>query len=94
MLKKWTPQFIPEKATMNSLVTWIQLSGLPLEYYNDDGLFAIASRIGTPIRSDRKAALVTRGKFARLCVEIDLSKPLLPKIGVNGHWQKIVYEGI
>ncbi|CAN0906365.1 hypothetical protein LINGRAHAP2_LOCUS24210 [Linum grandiflorum] len=91
MLRKWTPQFIPEKATMNSLVTWIQLSGLPLEYYNDDGLFAIASRIGTPIRIDRQTALVTRGKFARLCVEID---PLLPEIGVDGHWQKIAYEGI
>ncbi|CAN0927558.1 hypothetical protein LINGRAHAP2_LOCUS35976 [Linum grandiflorum] len=94
MLKQWYPQFIPEEATMTSLITWIRIEGLPLEYYNDDALFAITGRIGSPIRVDRQTALVARGKFARVCIEIDLSKPLIPEVGVDGEWLKVAYEGI
>ncbi|CAL8995810.1 unnamed protein product [Prunus brigantina] len=35
-----------------------------------------------------------RGKFARLCVELDLSKPLILFIEVEGHTYGVVYEGI
>ncbi|CAN0837416.1 hypothetical protein LINGRAHAP2_LOCUS1797 [Linum grandiflorum] len=38
--------------------------------------------------------MVTSGKFARVCVEIDLSKPLPPDVRVDGAWLKFVYEGI
>ncbi|CAN0873707.1 hypothetical protein LINGRAHAP2_LOCUS10451 [Linum grandiflorum] len=94
MLKQWCPQFVPEDATMNSLITWIRIEGLPLEYYQDDVLYPIVSQIGSPIRVDRQTAMVTRGKFARVCVEIELSKPLPPDVGVDGAWLKVVYEGI
>ncbi|CAN0919314.1 hypothetical protein LINGRAHAP2_LOCUS31383 [Linum grandiflorum] len=94
IIKKWCPKFIPEEATMSTLITWICIEGLPLEYYHDDALFPIASQIGSPIRVDRQTALVSRGKFARICMEIDLDAPLLPEVGVDGEWFKVVYEGI
>ncbi|CAN0873377.1 hypothetical protein LINGRAHAP2_LOCUS10357 [Linum grandiflorum] len=94
MLKQWCPQFVPEDATMSSLITWIRIEGLPLEYYQDDALYPIVSQIGSPIHVDRQTAVVTRGKFARVCVEIDLSKPLPPDVGVDGAWLKVAYEGI
>ncbi|CAN0899222.1 hypothetical protein LINGRAHAP2_LOCUS20150 [Linum grandiflorum] len=69
---------------MNSLITWIKIEGLPLEYYQDDALYPIVNQIGSPIRVDRQTAMVSRGNFARVCVEIDLSKPLPPDVGVDG----------
>lgn len=33
-----------------------------------------------------------RGKFARLCVQIDLKKSLIPMVHVMGHNQRIEYE--
>ncbi|CAN0872747.1 hypothetical protein LINGRAHAP2_LOCUS10201 [Linum grandiflorum] len=67
MMRKWSPLFVPVEATLNKVITWIRISGLPLEYYNDDGLFANTSCVGIPIRVDRQTSLVTRGKFARVC---------------------------
>lgn len=36
----------------------------------------------------------SRGRFARICVEIDLHRPLNPKIQVLGHMQVMEYEGL
>ncbi|CAN0854240.1 hypothetical protein LINGRAHAP2_LOCUS5869 [Linum grandiflorum] len=79
---------------METLVTWIRIAGLPLEYYNDDGIYAVAQKVGLPIRIDRQTALVSRGKFARVCVQVNLSKPLFPVVGVEDNWLKVEYEGI
>ncbi|RYR22222.1 nucleolar protein 58-like [Arachis ipaensis] len=37
---------------------------------------------------------MSRGKFARLCVEVDLTKPLLGRYLINGREYHIEYEGI
>jgi hypothetical protein len=34
------------------------------------------------------------GKFSRVCVEVDLSVPVVGKIWFNGHWYKVQYEGL
>ncbi|CAN0859756.1 hypothetical protein LINGRAHAP2_LOCUS7750 [Linum grandiflorum] len=94
MLKQWCSQFVTKQAVMSSLITWIRTEGLPFEYYHDDSLFAIASQVGAPIRTDRQTTMVSRGKFAWLCVEIDLSKPLPSEVWVDGEWLKVAYEGI
>ncbi|CAN1146339.1 hypothetical protein LINPERPRIM_LOCUS6680, partial [Linum perenne] len=46
------------------------------------------------IRIDRQIALESRGRFARVYVEVDLRKTLLPVVGVEDNWLKIEYEGI
>ncbi|CAN0876075.1 hypothetical protein LINGRAHAP2_LOCUS11094 [Linum grandiflorum] len=79
---------------MNTLITWVRFSGLPLEFYKDDALFSMARLIGTPIRIDCQTADAVRGRFARVCVQVDLSKPLEPTVGWNGYWFEVVYEGI
>ncbi|PPR90369.1 hypothetical protein GOBAR_AA30316 [Gossypium barbadense] len=37
----------------------------------------IGKLVGKPIKVDSNTSLGTRGKFAGICVEVDLSKPLL-----------------
>ena len=54
----------------------------------------MASTIGRPIKVDKNTLKVERGKFARVCVEVDLTIPVVEKIWVNGHWYKIQYEGL
>ncbi|CAN1182067.1 hypothetical protein LINPERHAP2_LOCUS35773 [Linum perenne] len=38
--------------------------------------------------------LATRGKFARVCIELNLDEPLMPVVGIKGKWYKVDYEGI
>lgn len=39
-------------------------------YYDENALRAIGSITGVPVKIDYNIALATRGKFARICVEI------------------------
>jgi hypothetical protein len=55
---------------------------------------AMASAIGRPIKVDINTLKVERGKFARVCVEVELTEPVVGKIWVNGHWYKVQYEGL
>lgn len=63
-------------------------------YYNDNALRAIASCVKTPVKLDTNTALATRGKFAYVCVEVDLTRPLVGQDLLDGKWQQIEYEGL
>lgn len=51
-------------------------------------------KLGTLLKIDRLTSIHSRGQFARLCVEIDLSKKLIPSIIVRGVILKLEYEGL
>ncbi|EEF27609.1 hypothetical protein RCOM_2138330 [Ricinus communis] len=73
-------------------MVWVRFPELPVFYYDDDLLQVIASCLGTFIKIDRKTAMATRGRFARVCIEIDLSKP--GRFWLDNHWYHIEYEGL
>lgn len=54
----------------------------------------ISKNIGRPVKVDTTTSLVSIGRFARVCVELDLSKPLLAKFTLEGEVVPIEYEGI
>lgn len=59
---------------------WVRFSGLNLVYYDESFLLAMASALGRPIKVDTNTLKIERGKFARVCVEIDLTLPVVGKI--------------
>lgn len=63
-------------------------------YYDEDVLYAIASSIGKPIKIDINISLTTRGRFARVCIEVDLTKPLTAQFWLDGRWHSVEYEGL
>ncbi|CAI0457292.1 unnamed protein product [Linum tenue] len=73
----WCKGFNPWKAEVSSTMIWVQLPELPIEFINKEAVVRIAKAIGNPIRVDRATELGARGKFARVCVEVDLTQPLL-----------------
>ncbi|RYR66808.1 hypothetical protein Ahy_A03g012892 [Arachis hypogaea] len=46
------------------------------------------------LKIDRTTSIHTRGKFVRICVKIDLSKKLVPRISVLGTTLSIEYEDL
>lgn len=77
-VRKWKANFKPSKATETNSAIWLRLLELPIEYYDEKSLFQIAKRLGKPQKTDITTATSTKGKYARVCVEVDLSKPLIP----------------
>ncbi|KAL0002934.1 hypothetical protein SO802_016715 [Lithocarpus litseifolius] len=93
-IRPWVPDFKPELANVSSIAVWIRLNGLPIEYYNAEALFLIGKAIGNVLRVDTHTASETRGRFARLCIQIDVTKPLVTAIKIGKLEQSVCYEGI
>lgn len=94
MISTWRPNFRPSKNGFDSMSVWIRIDELPIEYYDKEALFTIARVVGTPIRVDYATDKITRGRYARVCVKIMLSKPLITRVWVGGAWQAIQYENV
>ncbi|XVF49526.1 hypothetical protein PTKIN_Ptkin04bG0019700 [Pterospermum kingtungense] len=54
----------------------------------------VGEKIGRPIRIKQATDQVSRVKFAHLCVELDITKPLLAKFKLRRRTWRIEYEGI
>ncbi|XP_065630884.1 uncharacterized protein LOC136068109 [Quercus suber] len=93
-IKPWEPYFIASEAKLTSVAVWVRLPELPIEFYDAAVLRKIGSVIGPVLRIDSFTASETRGGYARLCVQIDLEKPLISSIRVGRLVQKVLYEGI
>lgn len=58
------------------VAVWDKIPKLPIELGNDQFLRRIGSALGTMLKVDKLIFLHGRGKFVRICVELDLDKPL------------------
>lgn len=85
-MKRWQPDFIPPLVIVNSTLVYIRLLGLSMVYYDDNALRANSSYVGCPVKIDSNTTLTTQRKFVRICVEVDLTKPLIGGIMLDGHW--------
>ncbi|KAJ7964336.1 Zinc ion binding nucleic acid binding protein [Quillaja saponaria] len=93
-VRKWRPNFRPKMDTIKSTAVWLRLLGFPLEFYDEHILLTIVNTIGKAIKVGANTKLMTKARFAKICVELDLNKPLKPKILFNGEWLKVEYDGI
>lgn len=94
VVKKWCPDFDPATAAIEKVSVWLRFSELPIEYYDYDVLKFIGDRIGRTVKVDKNTLTQERGKYAKLCVEVDLTKPLLAMFTIKGRQFKVEYEGL
>ncbi|KAL6529986.1 hypothetical protein OROMI_028631 [Orobanche minor] len=93
-IRKWYPEFTPSTFKVDTAITWVRVQQLPPHFYRESILQVIAKGLGDPIKVDANTFWLERGKFARLCVQVDLSKPLERGIKVNGVFYNVVYENL
>lgn len=93
-IKPWESYLKASKATFSFVAVWIRFLELPIEFYDPVVLREVGSAIGPVLRIDSYTASGSRARYARLCVQIDLSKPLITIIRVGHLRQKEMYEGI
>ena len=59
-----------------------------------EALKEIGSTIDKVLRIDTYTALEARGRYARICVQIDVEKPLITALLIGNIEQPVIYEGI
>ena len=92
--RQWEPDFKASTATLSSVAIWIRLPELPIEYYDHDMLLKIGKLVRLVPRIDSNTAKGARGRFARLCVQVNLDKLLIKRVHIGKNVQSIQYEGI
>ena len=68
--------FVPERETFSSVLVWVRLYSLPLDYWQTESLAAIGNKLGRYVKA---STATRRGKytsFAKICVEMDPSRAL------------------
>ncbi|CAI0627225.1 unnamed protein product [Linum tenue] len=76
------------------MIVWVRLPTLKVHFYHREVLTSLGNLIGRTIKLDYHTINQQRRKFARLAVEIDMTKHLVPRIFLDDHWQKVEYENL
>ena len=71
-IRPWEPNFKPLMVSVSTIAVWIRLNELPIEYYEVEALQQLGNSIGKVLRIDTHTVAETRGRFARLCVQVDI----------------------
>ncbi|XP_075649612.1 uncharacterized protein LOC142620060 [Castanea sativa] len=79
---------------LTSVVVWVRFPEFPIEFYDMEVLKEIGSAIGPMLRIDSYTTTGSQGIYARLCIQIDLEKPLINSIRIGRLVQHVKYEGI
>lgn len=79
-VQPWKPDFIASQVEIVRTIVWIRFPSLGMEFYDESVLLALASVVSTPIKVDMQTKDVSRGKYARVCVEIRLDQPVVGRL--------------
>lgn len=62
---------------------WIRLPRLPLTCWSEDSLSRIGSVLGKPVCADECTSQQKHISYARMLVEVDITKPLIYKVPIE-----------
>lgn len=98
LLKRWSPLFDPEREQIGAGPLWVQLSGLPLQYWNEEAFVKIGNALGTYLDHDRSYKETNKRILARILVHLDTREGLEAKMtlrwGKFSRSQILDYEGV
>jgi len=72
--------FVPEQETFTSVPIWVRLYSLPLDYWQMESLTSIGNKLGRYVKTSEATRRGKYTSFARICVEMDLSRALLDDV--------------
>ncbi|XP_058783664.1 uncharacterized protein LOC131658381 [Vicia villosa] len=95
LLTDWKPNFDLKKDMLRTIPIWVTLPHLPLHLWGQRSLSKIGSALGTPLVTDECTANKLRVSYARILVEMDITKPPITEISIRdaeGNKRKQIVE--
>ncbi|XP_061358331.1 uncharacterized protein LOC133302554 [Gastrolobium bilobum] len=93
-IRSWEPDFQPYQVAINRIAAWVRLPGFLIEYVNSGLMKEIGNWLGKFIKVDAATTSMARGRFARMCIELDLTKPLQTEYKLEERIKQVEYEGL
>lgn len=98
VIHKWTPFFDSYSAILAHIDQWVRVPKLPWEFWDIYSLIVLLKSVGLVVRVDQNTLLCLKGKFARVCLNIDITHPLLGSLaiakGTSSMRAPLIYEGL
>ncbi|CAN1126647.1 hypothetical protein LINPERPRIM_LOCUS5847 [Linum perenne] len=86
---RWTPS-LNEEEPLKTILTWVRLPKLPIHYFNHLGV----TNIGKTIILDLETSEGPKAQYVRVCVEVDISIPLVGKYMIENRTFYVEYESV
>ncbi|XP_058784859.1 uncharacterized protein LOC131659723 [Vicia villosa] len=83
LLHDWTHKFTLQDDILRVLPIWVMFPQLPLVYWGEKSLGKITSAIGKPLMTDECTAKKLRVSYARVLIEVDVTKELKQYITIR-----------
>lgn len=80
----WQLGFDPSVVSIDKVAAWVRFPDISIDFYDKKFLRKFGNEIGKTIKVDKTTTLQASESYARVCVELDLSKPLLSKFSLYG----------
>ncbi|KAL4312881.1 hypothetical protein GQ457_01G027840 [Hibiscus cannabinus] len=93
-VQPWSRNFSINIDHLDKVMVWVRLPKLLYRYYTKSLFRYITNAIGKVVCIDYNTEDGRRSRFARLAVIVDLHKPLVSGIIIDGMRQDIKYEGL
>jgi len=98
VLKPWVVFFDPYASEIVKVDQWIRIPRLPWEFSDVEILSDLLQKLGPITRVDQNTLLRLKGRFARVCVNIDITRPLPSSLIVTNCGLStrvpLIYEGL
>ncbi|XP_057775217.1 uncharacterized protein LOC130994201 [Salvia miltiorrhiza] len=82
-IREWTPLFNPYKETSTLAQVWMRIYYLPHELWHPEVVTGISRVVGNPIKMDGTTFQGAVGHFARVLVEMDVTKDILYNLNIT-----------
>lgn len=94
LVQRWRLSFMANAQWEKKIAAWINVPGLSMELFNDQFLWRLGSLLGTMLKIDYVTSTQERGKYARICVELDLEKPLESEVIAQVQVVQLEYKSL
>ncbi|MBA0579032.1 hypothetical protein Gorai_021299 [Gossypium raimondii] len=91
-VQPWMVSFNPTQTFSSVVMSWIRFLGLPGYMYKHKILVEIRGMISKVAKLDMNIDNRAKGRFTRMNVYVNLDKPLVSQILINGKIQRAKYE--
>ena len=82
-IKPWHTSFNSAEEIPSWVPVWVWLPRFPLEFWREDILHSISLLLGNLVRASTQTQDHKVISYARICVEVDLTNPLLDSIEIH-----------
>ena len=83
LIRKWDDKFDFKRDILRVTPVWVRLLNLPTMFWGAKSLSSIESLFGIPLAADECTTKQSRASYARLLIEVDVSKPLPQSVFVE-----------